>query len=106
MLRNTAGEAIKEYWMEGSTRARNHRRYAQLPPIAFEEGIIGHVPHVGSVYDQLPVMLQIVRSAFATAGCCTIDALHAQAVLERQSPVALQDGMLHSIVPTQQRQEE
>jgi IMP dehydrogenase len=106
MLRNTAGEAIKEYWMEGSTRARNHRRYAQLTPIAFEEGIVGHVPHVGSVYDQLPVMLQIVRSAFATAGCRTIDALHAQAVLERQSPVALHDGMVHSVTPAQQSREE
>jgi IMP dehydrogenase/GMP reductase len=84
--------------MEGSLRARNHRRYAQLPELFFEEGVVGYVPHAGSIYDKLPVIMQMVRAAFATTGCRTIDALHTHAVLERQSPVALQDGQIHGMV--------
>ena len=97
--RNATGESVKEYWMEGSLRARNHRRYAQLPDIFFEEGIVGYVPHAGSIYDKLPVIVQVVQAALATAGCRTIDALHAHAVLERQSPLAQQDGRIHDMAP-------
>jgi IMP dehydrogenase len=97
-IRNAAGELVKEYWMEGSLRARNHRRYAQLPELFFEEGIVGYVPHAGSIYDKLPVIMQMVRAALATTGCRTIDALHTHAVLERQSPVALQDSQIHGMV--------
>jgi IMP dehydrogenase/GMP reductase len=85
--------------MEGSLRARNHRRYAQLPELFFEEGVVGYVPHAGSIYDKLPVIMQMVRAAFATTGCRTMDALHTHAVLERQSPVALQDSQIHDMVP-------
>jgi len=99
ITRNATGEPVKEYWMEGSRRAHNHRRYAQLPELFFEEGIGGHVPHAGSIYDKLPVIVQMVRAALATTGCRTIDALHTHAVLERQSPVALQDSQIHGMVP-------
>jgi IMP dehydrogenase len=99
VVRNAAGESMKEYWMEGSQRARNHRRYAQLRSMFFEEGIVGQVPHLGSMYDQLPIIVQMLQSAFATAGCRTIDEIHTHAVLERQSPLALQDGQIHSMVP-------
>ena len=57
------------------------------------------MPHAGSIYDKLPVTMQMLRAALATTGCRTIDALHAHAVLERQSPVALQDSQIHDIVP-------
>ena len=96
---HTAFQHDKEYWMEGSLRARNHRRYAQLPELFFEEGVVGYVPHAGSIYDKLPVIVQMVRAALATAGCSSIDALHTHAVLERQSPVALQDSQIHDMVP-------
>src|SRR5207245_527505 len=69
--RNAVGEWVKEYWMEGSRRARNHRRYTQLPELFFEEGAGGYVPHAGSIYDKLPVLLQMVRAALATTGCRT-----------------------------------
>jgi IMP dehydrogenase len=95
------GRPVKEYWMEGSLRARNHRRYAQLDEIFFPEGIEGYVPHAGSLYDKLPVIVRMVQAALATAGCQTIDDLHAHAVLERQSLYSLQDAQIHDIVPTQ-----
>jgi hypothetical protein len=42
--------------------------------------------------------MQMVRAALATTGCRTIDALHTHAVLELQSPVALQDSQIHDMV--------
>jgi IMP dehydrogenase len=99
LVRNAAGEIVKEYWMEGSMKARNFRRYAQLKNIFFEEGITGYVPHLGSIYDKLPVVLQILRSTLATAGCRTIEELHQKGVLEMQSPSALIDSQVHDIVP-------
>ncbi len=99
LVRNAAGEIVKEYWMEGSMKARNFRRYAQLKNIFFEEGITGYVPHLGSIYDKLPVVLQILRATLATAGCRTIEELHEKGVLEMQSPSALLDSQVHDIVP-------
>ena len=99
LMRNAAGEIVKEYWMEGSMKARNHRRYAQIKEIFFEEGISGYVPHVGSIYEKLPTVLQVLRATLATAGCRSIAELHENAVLEKQSPSALVDSKIHDIVP-------
>ena len=99
LMRNAAGEIVKEYWMEGSMRAHNMRRYAQTKENFFEEGISGYVPHVGSIFDKLPTVVQMIRATLATAGCNTIDSLHADAVLEMQSPSALMDSKIHDIIP-------
>jgi IMP dehydrogenase/GMP reductase len=80
-------------------KARNHRRYAQIKEIFFEEGISGYVPHVGSIYEKLPTVLQVLRATLATAGCRNIAELHENAVLEKQSPSALVDSKIHDIVP-------
>ncbi len=100
LVRNAGGEIVKEYWMEGSTKARNTRRYAQLKDLFFEEGIAGYVPHLGSIYDKLPLALQIVKATMATAGCRSIDELHDKSVLEMQSPTAMRDSDVHDMVPT------
>jgi IMP dehydrogenase/GMP reductase len=99
VVRSAAGEPMKEYWMEGSQRARNHRRYAHMRGMCFAEGIVGQVPHLGSIYDRLPSIIHMLQAALATAGCRTIDEFHTHAVLERQSPLALQDGQIHNMVP-------
>jgi len=40
--------------------------YAQLPELFFEEDVGGYVPHAGSIYDKLPVIMQMLRAALAT----------------------------------------
>ena len=92
-------QIVKEYWMEGSMRAHNMRRYAQTKDNFFEEGISGYVPHVGSIFDKLPIIVQMLRATLATTGCKTIEELHSHAVLEKQSPSALLDSKIHDIVP-------
>lgn len=105
LVRNASGDLVKEYWMEGSKKAFNNRRYAQIAETFFEEGIVGQVPHAGSIYDKFPTIKQMVRSGMATAGCRNIDELHQDAILELQSPVSLQDSGIHDIVATQSTQE-
>ena len=105
LVRNAGGDLVKEYWMEGSKKAFNNRRYAQLANTFFEEGIVGQVPHAGSVYDKLPVVMQMLRSGMATAGCPNIDALHKDAILELQSSVSLQDSGVHDMSSVQSIQE-
>jgi IMP dehydrogenase/GMP reductase len=75
------------------------RRYAQTKENFFEEGISGYVPHVGSIFDKLPMIIQMLRATLATAGCKTIEELHSDAVLEMQSPSALLDSKIHDIIP-------
>jgi IMP dehydrogenase len=94
---STRGEAWKEYWMEGSRRAANARRYAQTPGLFFEEGIEGWVPHAGSIYDELPKLALALRSALATAGCRTIAELQERAVLELQSEASLRDAAVRGM---------
>ncbi|MBM3264483.1 MAG: IMP dehydrogenase [candidate division Zixibacteria bacterium] len=79
--------------------------YAQTPELFFEEGIVGQVPYAGSIYDKLPVIIQMIKSGLATGGCRTIDELHQEAHLELQSPSALQDAGIHDMIPTQSAQE-
>jgi IMP dehydrogenase len=99
LVRNAAGEIVKEYWMEGSTRAFNTRRYTQIKDTFFEEGISGFVPHVGSIYDKLPTVIQMLKATLATAGCRDLSDLHANVVLEMQSTNALLDSQVHDMVP-------
>jgi IMP dehydrogenase len=105
LIRNASGDLVKEYWMEGSKKAQSYRRYAQTPELFFEEGIVGQVPHAGSIYDKLPLISQMIKAGMATAGCRTIEALHRDALLELQSPIALQDAGIHDIIPVQSTQE-
>ncbi len=99
LVRNAAGEIVKEYWMEGSMRALNTRRYTHIKDSFFEEGIAGFVPHVGSLYDKLPTVIQMIRATLATAGCRNLEDLHQNAILEMQSPNALMDSQVHDMVP-------
>ncbi len=105
LVRNAAGDLVKEYWMEGSRKAFNNRRYAQLASTFFEEGIVGQVPHSGSVYDKLPIVVQMLKSGMATAGCADIEALHRDAILELQSNVSLEDSGVHDMSAIQSIQE-
>ncbi len=85
--------------MEGSARGHNRRRYAQSRDDFFEEGIEGWVPHLGSVYDGLPRLITMLRSALATAGARDIGELHRNAILESLSEASLRDGAVHGMRP-------
>lgn len=97
LVRSATGAPLKEYWMEGSRRAANSRRYGQTEQLFFEEGIEGFVPHEGSIYDGLPRMALALRSALATAGCRNPRELAQRGVLERQSEASLRDAAVRGM---------
>jgi IMP dehydrogenase len=92
------GKTVKEYWMEGSLRAHNHRRYDLTRDGFFEEGINGFVPYQGSIYDYLPVSKKQLEATITAIGASDLDEFHQLAVLERQSPRAQTDGRIHDMI--------
>lgn len=83
------GYSYKEYWMEGSNKAKNLRRYHQTSHTFFEEGVSGFVPHEGTIFEKVPLAMQKLKSTFSTCGCESIAALHKRAQLEQLSPAAI-----------------
>ncbi len=92
------GEKVKEYWMEGSIKAHNNRRYYHNSKSFFEEGVQGFVPSIGSIYDILPISRNKLVSTFRTAGAANIKDFHKSAVLELQSPGSINDGKVNNMI--------
>jgi len=101
----TVQEIVKEYWGEGSNRAREWAgfRYGQT---SFEEGIEMYVPYVGPLRDYLLPSLMMVRDGIRKAGCRDILDLHENSVLQVLSRFSLATrSETPSIVPQPPRSE-
>jgi IMP dehydrogenase len=85
-LVNVDGHFLKEYWGEGSQRARNWSRYDQHDehgeaPLVFEEGVDGYVPYAGSLYDNVSLTIAKLRATMISCGSTTLRSFHESAVL-------------------------
>lgn len=92
------GKKVKEYWMEGSIKGHNDRRYQHSMDNFFEEGVSGFVPLEGSIYDLLPISRKRLVSTFRSIGAASMDDFHRLSVLELQSSMAQFDGRVHGMV--------
>ncbi|MGA2642943.1 MAG: IMP dehydrogenase [Spirochaetia bacterium] len=94
------GNFVKEYWGEGSNRARNWQRYREggQEGLGFEEGVDGYVPYAGKLKDSLDVSLDKIRSTMVSCGAATIPELHARARITLASAVSIREGSTHDIV--------
>ncbi|MBR1990561.1 MAG: IMP dehydrogenase, partial [Firmicutes bacterium] len=56
---NVNGTYVKEYWGEGSSRARNWQRYDMggAKKLSFEEGVDSYVPYAGKLHDNVEITL-------------------------------------------------
>jgi IMP dehydrogenase len=94
------GSFVKEYWGEGSNRARNWQRYheaGQLGP-GFEEGVDGYVPYAGKLKDNLNTTLDKIRSAMVSCGALSIAEFQKKARLTLASAVSIREGGAHDVV--------
>lgn len=68
------GHLFKEYWGEGSNRARNVSRYDQgdSGQLVFEEGVDGYVPYAGSMYDTVALTMAKLKSTMTSCGSTTL----------------------------------
>ena len=94
------GNYMKEYWGEGSNRARNWQRYdlGGAGKLSFEEGVDSYVPYAGSLKDNVGVTLAKVRSTMCNCGALTIPELQEKARLTLVSATSIVEGGSHDVV--------
>ena len=94
------GNYMKEYWGEGSSRARNWQRYDMggAAKLSFEEGVDSYVPYAGSLHDNLNTTLSKIRSTMCNCGALSIPELQQKAKLTLVSSVSIVEGGAHDVV--------
>lgn len=94
------GNYMKEYWGEGSNRARNWQRYDMggAKKLSFEEGVDSFVPYAGSLKDNVTVTLNKVRSTMCNCGVLNIPDLQKNARLTVISSTSIIEGGSHDVV--------
>jgi IMP dehydrogenase len=97
---------MKEYWGEGSNRARNWQRYDHGEPsgkkkkdqLEFEEGVDSYVPYAGKLRDNLEVTLAKVRSTLCNCGALSLPEFYKKARLTLASAVSIHEGGAHDVI--------
>lgn len=94
------GAYVKEYWGEGSNRARNWQRYdlGGAGKLSFEEGVDSYVPYAGALKDGVSVTLSKVRSTMCNCGALTIEQLQEKARLTVVSSTSIVEGGSHDVM--------
>ena len=97
---NINGNYVKEYWGEGSNRARNWQRYdlGGDPRMKFEEGVDSYVPYAGSLHDNVTLSLNKVKSTMCNCGVLTIADLQRDAKLTLVSATSIVEGGAHDVI--------
>ena len=93
------GNYMKEYWGEGSARARNWQRYdlGGAGKLSFEEGVDSYVPYAGALSDGVAVTLAKIRSTMCNCGALTLPELRDKAKLTLVSAVSIVEGGAHDV---------
>ena len=96
---NINGTYFKEYWGEGSNRARNWQRYdlGGQSKLSFEEGVDSYVTYAGSLHDNVTKSLYKVKSTMCNCGVLTIPDLQRDAKLTLVSATSIIEGGAHDV---------
>jgi IMP dehydrogenase len=94
------GSFVKEYWAEGSNRARNWQRYdiGGETHLVFEEGVDGYVPYAGKLKDNVEVTVSKIVATMCTCGALSIEELQKKARLTLVSQASIREGGAHDII--------
>ena len=93
------GAYMKEYWGEGSNRARNWQRYdlGGASKLTFEEGVDSYVTYAGPLHDNVEASMYKVKSTMCNCGVITIPDLQREAKLTLVSSVSIVEGGAHDV---------
>ncbi|WP_392667262.1 IMP dehydrogenase [Streptomyces sp. LN785] len=84
---------VKEYWGEGSNRARNWQRYGQGGQgLVFEEGVDGYVPYAGDLNEGLALTIAKLKTTMVSCGSATLPEFHSTARLTLVSDQSFQES--------------
>lgn len=94
------GNYVKEYWGEGSNRARNWQRYDMggKTSMKFEEGVDSYVPYAGKLKDNLDVTLGKMKSTMCSCGASSIEELKKVAKITMVSSTSIIEGGAHDVI--------
>ena len=94
------GQYMKEYWGEGSARARNWQRYdlGGDKKLSFEEGVDSYVPYAGSLKDNVAISLAKIKSTMCNCGALTIAELQEKAKITLVSATSIVEGGAHDVL--------
>ena len=95
-----SGNYVKEYWGEGSNRARNWQRYDMggNSSLKFEEGVDSYVPYAGKLKDNLEVTLGKIKSTMCSCGALSIQDLKDLAKITLVSSTSIIEGGAHDVI--------
>ena len=93
------GSYVKEYWGEGSNRARNWQRYdlGGKSGLSFEEGVDSYVTYAGSLHDNVEKSLYKVKSTMCNCGVINIPDLQRDAKITLVSATSIVEGGYHDV---------
>lgn len=94
------GNYVKEYWGEGSNRARNWQRYDMggKDGLKFEEGVDSFVPYAGKLKDNLAVTIGKIKSTMCSCGVLSLAELQSEAKLTMVSSTSIIEGGAHDVI--------
>ena len=94
------GSFVKEYWGEGSNRARNWQRYdlGGDSKLTFEEGVDSYVPYAGPLGDGVKKSLAKVKSTFCNCGALSVKEMQSKAKLTVVSATSIVEGGAHDVI--------
>ena len=94
------GTYVKEYWGEGSNRARNWQRYdlGGKGNLAFEEGVDSYVVYAGSLHDNVEQSVYKIKSTMCNCGVTDLDALKREAKMTLVSETSIVEGGYHDVM--------
>ncbi len=97
---NINGNYVKEYWGEGSNRARNWQRYdlGGDGKLSFEEGVDSYVPYAGSLKDNVTLSLNKVKSTMCNCGVLDIPNLQKYTKISLVSATSIVEGGAHDVI--------
>ena len=94
------GNYVKEYWGEGSNRARNWQRYDMggKTGMKFEEGVDSYVPYAGKLKDNLEITLGKIKSTMCSCGATSIAKFKETAKITLVSSTSIIEGGAHDVI--------
>jgi IMP dehydrogenase len=98
----SGGNFVKEYWGEGSIRARNWQRYdmgGAGEKLEFAEGVDSYIPYAGSLRDNLALSVLKIKSTMCNCGATSLPALREKARITLVSATSIVEGGAHDVMP-------
>ncbi len=98
-VRKVGNNFVKEYWGEGSNRARNWERYdvGGKSNLSFEEGVDSYISYAGKLKENVDRTIYKIKSTFCNCGALNIAELQENAVLTLVSELSIREGKAHDV---------